>query len=57
MIQKNQEKMKPWYHPEHLYKDVKMHVGLKRRSLMFCYRNVGSVVGSPVLFVNKIICT
>ena len=24
---------------------------------MLCYRNVGTVVGSPVLFVNNIICT
>lgn len=34
-----------------------MHVDLKRWSFMFCYRNVGTVVGSPMLFVNKIICT
>lgn len=34
-----------------------MHVDLKRWSFMFCYRSVGTVVGSPVLFVNKIICT
>lgn len=24
---------------------------------MFCYKNVGTVIGSPMLFVSKTICT